>query len=142
MSGAADPGGDLRHRGRNLAVPVARCARSWIIRNRSTCPARRNISSGLIDVRGVGVPTIDLRLRLGLPPGADAPDPHPDPEVPREGRKRCCWAGHRPRAGGQCLCPQRSETAPDIGVRWRSDYITGVIRQDGGFVVLIDIAAF
>jgi purine-binding chemotaxis protein CheW len=32
------------------------------------------------------------------------------------------------------------EKAPDIGVRWRSDYITGVIRQDGGFVVLIDIA--
>jgi purine-binding chemotaxis protein CheW len=35
---------------------------------------------------------------------------------------------------------QALETAPDIGTRWRSDYITGVIRQDGGFIVLIDIA--
>jgi purine-binding chemotaxis protein CheW len=30
---------------------------------------------GLIDVRGVGVPTIDLRLRLGLPPGRRRPSP-------------------------------------------------------------------
>jgi hypothetical protein len=37
--------------------------------------------------------------------------------------------------------PDTIEEAPDIGVRWRSDYITGVIRQDGGFVVLIDIAS-
>jgi purine-binding chemotaxis protein CheW len=32
------------------------------------------------------------------------------------------------------------ETAPDIGVRWRSDYIAGVVRRDTGFVVIIDLA--
>jgi purine-binding chemotaxis protein CheW len=32
------------------------------------------------------------------------------------------------------------ETAPDIGVRWRSDYIAGVVRRDVGFVVIIDLA--
>ena len=32
------------------------------------------------------------------------------------------------------------EPAPDIGVRWNSDYIAGVVRREGGFVVLIDLA--
>ena len=31
------------------------------------------------------------------------------------------------------------EPAPDIGVRWRSDYMRGVIRRDSGFVVLFDL---
>jgi purine-binding chemotaxis protein CheW len=32
------------------------------------------------------------------------------------------------------------EPAPDIGVTWRSDYIRGIVRRDGGFVILFDLA--
>ena len=32
------------------------------------------------------------------------------------------------------------EAAPDIGVRWRSDYIAGVVRRENGFVVIVDLA--
>ena len=32
------------------------------------------------------------------------------------------------------------EGAPDIGVRWPSDYIAGVVRRNGGFVVIVDLA--
>jgi purine-binding chemotaxis protein CheW len=32
------------------------------------------------------------------------------------------------------------EGAPDIGVRWRSDYIAGVVRRNGSFVVIVDLA--
>jgi purine-binding chemotaxis protein CheW len=35
---------------------------------------------------------------------------------------------------------EQIESAPDIGIRWRSDYIAGVVRRDGGFVVIIDLA--
>jgi purine-binding chemotaxis protein CheW len=31
------------------------------------------------------------------------------------------------------------DAAPDIGVSWRSDYIDGVVRRDGGFVVIINL---
>jgi purine-binding chemotaxis protein CheW len=39
---------------------------------------------------------------------------------------------------------EQIETAPDIGVPWRSDYIQGVVRRDtsagkGGFVVIFDL---
>ena len=32
------------------------------------------------------------------------------------------------------------EGAPDIGVTWRSDYIAGVVRRNGSFVVIVDLA--
>jgi purine-binding chemotaxis protein CheW len=32
------------------------------------------------------------------------------------------------------------EDAPDIGVRWPSEYISGVVRREQGFVVIIDLA--
>ncbi|MBA4331731.1 MAG: chemotaxis protein CheW, partial [Brevundimonas sp.] len=31
------------------------------------------------------------------------------------------------------------EPSPDIGIKWRSDYISGVVRREDGFVVLIDL---
>ena len=31
------------------------------------------------------------------------------------------------------------EAAPEIGVKWRSDYIAGVVRRESGFVVLFDL---
>lgn len=96
---------------------------------------------GLIDVRGQGVPTIDLRLRLGL---AQA---EPTPltrililEVPRE-HDTLVVGVVIDRALSVCaFAPHVIETSPDIGVRWRSDYLLGVVRQEGGFVVLIDMA--
>jgi purine-binding chemotaxis protein CheW len=30
--------------------------------------------------------------------------------------------------------------APDIGIRWPSEYIAGVVRRAEGFVVLVDVA--
>ena len=32
------------------------------------------------------------------------------------------------------------EKAPDIGIRWKSDYIKGVVRRETGFVVIVDLA--
>ena len=34
---------------------------------------------------------------------------------------------------------EQIEPAPDIGVKWRSEYISGVVRRPEGFVVLIDL---
>ncbi|MFW2345171.1 MAG: chemotaxis protein CheW, partial [Brevundimonas mediterranea] len=34
---------------------------------------------------------------------------------------------------------EQIEPSPDIGVKWRSDSISGVVRRVDGFVVLIDL---
>ncbi|HEV7436545.1 MAG TPA: chemotaxis protein CheW [Pseudorhizobium sp.] len=96
---------------------------------------------GLRDVRGQGVPVIDLRLRLGM--SATVKTPHTRIlvlDVP---------IGDKVLALGLVadrvyeVVPFRQEqieAAPDIGIRWRSDYIAGVVRRDQSFVVIVDLA--
>ncbi|MDF1632889.1 chemotaxis protein CheW [Mycoplana sp. MJR14] len=96
---------------------------------------------GLRDVRGQGVPVIDLRLRLGM--SATARTPHTRVlvlDIP---------IGERTLTLGLVadkvfeVTPFRRDAidnAPDIGVRWRSDYIEGVVRREGDFVVIINLA--
>lgn len=95
---------------------------------------------GLRDVRGQGVPIIDLRLKLGM-----------ERTVKTEHTRVLVLDVN---AGGRALslglladkvfevtpfrCEQL-EQAPDIGTRWNSDYIAGVVRRETGFVVLIDL---
>lgn len=96
---------------------------------------------GLRDVRGQGVPIIDLRLRLGMSPTVKTPHTRILVlDVP---------IGDRMLALGLVadrvyeVVPFRTgqiEAAPDIGIRWRSDYIAGVVRRETGFVVIIDLA--
>lgn len=96
---------------------------------------------GLTDVRGQGVPTVDFRLRLGLPQA--------EPtlatrililDVPLEDRLLTLGVVIDRVLRVSAYETARIEAAPDIGVRWRSDYITGVVRQEDGFVVIVDIA--
>ncbi|MCK8781936.1 chemotaxis protein CheW [Rhizobium sp. NTR19] len=96
---------------------------------------------GLRDVRGHGVPVIDLRLRLGMT-GTEK-TPHTRIlvlDVPVA--DRVLALGLVADRVYEVVPFNRSqvETAPDIGVRWRSDYIAGVVRRESGFVVIIDLA--
>ncbi|HQS68732.1 MAG: chemotaxis protein CheW [Novosphingobium sp. 28-62-57] len=96
---------------------------------------------GLTDMRGNGVPTVDLRLRLGLP--------HAAPTLTTRILILDLTLADRALTLGvvidrvlsvTSIASARIEAAPDIGVRWNSDYITGVVRDERGFVVIVDIA--
>ncbi|HEX7853496.1 MAG TPA: chemotaxis protein CheW [Sphingobium sp.] len=96
---------------------------------------------GLTDVRGQGVPTVDFRQRLGMP--------RAEPtlatrililDVPLADRVLTLGVVIDRVLSVSSYEATRIEAAPDIGVRWRSDYITGVVRQEDGFVVIVDIA--
>lgn len=96
---------------------------------------------GLRDVRGQGVPVIDLRLRLGMTKTEKTPHTRALVlDVPM-GDKTLTLGLVADRVFE--VIPFREEEiegAPDIGVRWRSDYIAGVVRRNGGFVVIVDLA--
>ncbi|MGE5503388.1 MAG: chemotaxis protein CheW [Actinomycetota bacterium] len=95
---------------------------------------------GLIDVRGQAVPVVDLRVKLGLVAAAVTPQTRIvvlDAQV-----------GGRPLALGLLadqvfevtgLDEGRIEQPPEIGIRWRSDYIRGVGRRNGTFVIVFDL---
>lgn len=95
---------------------------------------------GLRDVRGQGVPVIDLRLKLGL--SRTVATQHTRVLV-----VDICL-GERQLTLGLvadrvfevvAFRGDQLEAAPDIGVHWNSHYIDGVVRRDQGFVVVIDL---
>lgn len=96
---------------------------------------------GLIDVRGQGVPAIDLRVKLGV-----AATPATETtrilvlEVPVQGRRLVMGLIADRVIEVATLGDRQIAPPPDIGVRWRSDYIQGVFRRQDSFVVLFDLA--
>lgn len=96
---------------------------------------------GLTDVRGRATPTLDLRLKLGLPSAAPTLTTRILVlDVPIEGRVLSLGLVADRVIEVITVDPGQVEQAPDIGVRWRSDYIQGVFRRQDSFVVLFDLA--
>lgn len=105
-------------------------------------PNGPNYFLGLTDVRGQGVPTVDLRVRLGLA----AAEPTLSTrililDIPLEDRTLSLGVVIDKVLSVATIETAKIESPPDIGVRWSSDYITGVVRSDGGFIVIIDVAS-
>ena len=96
---------------------------------------------GLTDVRGRATPTLDLRVKLGLPPTEPTLSTRILVlDVPVEGRMLSLGLVADRVIEVAAFTAEQVEPAPDIGVPWRSEYIRGVVRQDHGFVVLFDLA--
>jgi purine-binding chemotaxis protein CheW len=96
---------------------------------------------GLRNVRGQGVPVIDLRLRLGLTRTETTPNTRVlVVDVPVGERLLTLGLVADRVFEVASFLPEQVETAPDIGIAWDSYYIDGVVRRDGSFVVIIDLA--
>lgn len=93
--------------------------------------------AGLIDVRGHGTPVIDLRAKLGLP--SVPPDQTTRImvlDVPLDGRVLALgFVADKVREVAS-FTQDQLEPPPDVGVRWKSDYIAAVARHKDEFVVL------
>ena len=95
---------------------------------------------GMIDVRGTGFPIVDLRTKLGLP------------RVPATEATRIIildvqLSGRTMGVGFVAdrvfevtgLDTAETEAAPDVGGRWRSNYIAGIGRKGEAFVIALDL---
>jgi len=95
---------------------------------------------GLRDVRGQGVPVIDLRLKLGLSRTVPTPNTRVLVVDIELGERQLTLGLVADRVFEVvAFRGDQMEAAPDIGVHWNSDYIDGVVRRDEGFVVVIDL---
>lgn len=124
-----------------FAVPVSLVREILDYRPPSHVPNGPVHFMGLTDVRGQGVPTVDFRLRMGMA----AAEPTLATrililDVPLAERVLTLGVVIDRVLNVTSFDAGRIEPAPDIGVRWRSDYITGVVRRDGNFVVIVDVA--
>lgn len=97
--------------------------------------------SGIIEVRGRAVPVIDLPKKLGFATSAlDAHSRIVVVEVPLAERRLVVGLLTDRVFEVTALDDQTAELPPDIGVRWRSDYIQAIGRRNGGFVIIFDLA--
>lgn len=94
---------------------------------------------GLINVRGLIVPVVDLRRRLGMKPG----------EITTASRilvLDLTIRGEQTKVAvltdGVAEIVETSaeeiEPAPELGLRWPNEYIKGVAKKDGALVILIN----
>lgn len=97
---------------------------------------------GLIDVRGASVPVIDLRTRLGLPAVATTLATRILViDLPVEGGGPLTLGLVVDRVlDVSSFDAGNIEASPDIGVRWESAHIRGILRRGSGFIVLLDLA--
>lgn len=96
---------------------------------------------GLIDWRGRSVPVLDLRAKLGLP----SIPPTPTTRILVLEATVCGRALVLGLVADRVIevltfGAGEIEPAPEIGVRWRSDYITGVGHRNASFVIILNLA--
>jgi purine-binding chemotaxis protein CheW len=124
-----------------FAVPVETVREILAMRALFRVPDAPPYMAGLIDVRGRGVPVIDLRAKLGLPPTQVTENTRIIVlEVPANDRKLVLGLIADRVFEVAALETKQIEPPPDIGVRWRSEYISGIGRRGDGFVIIFDLS--
>jgi purine-binding chemotaxis protein CheW len=95
---------------------------------------------GVVDVRGCTVPVIALRLKLGLPAASITDDSRILVlEIDVEGRQLVVGLLADRVFEVAEFELDALEAAPDVGVRWKSEYIRGIGRLRGDFVIIFDM---
>jgi len=123
-----------------FAVPVSMVREILDYREPFAIPDGPAWMLGLIDVRGRGVPMIDLRTKLGLARVAPTPVTRTLVlDVPLSDRTLCLGLVADRVLEVASFAATEIDGAPDVGVSWRSDYIAGVVHRAGGFVVIFDV---
>lgn len=124
-----------------FAVPVSLVREILDYRETFRIPNGPSYLLGLTDMRGQGVPTIDFRQRLGLSPFEPTTATRIlVVDVPVADRVLMLGLVVDRVLEVCSVSTDQLEAAPDIGVRWSSDYLGGVIKRAEGFVVLVDMA--
>lgn len=126
--------------GQVFAVPVT-VVREILDHDEPTrLPQGPDFLLGLKDVRGQGVPVIDLRLKLGMTPTVKTQDTRIlvlDVKLGERSLPLGLVADKVFEVASFDL--SAIDPAPEVGVDWASDYIAGVIRKDDGFIVVVDL---
>lgn len=123
-----------------LAVPVERVREILEGQPLSRLPHAPQWFLGMIDVRGEGVPVVDLRLKLGFDAGEDT-------ENTRIIILEASVDGHELALGLKTdrvyevtpLDDAELDPPPRIGSGWRPEFIVGIGRRNEAFVTVLDL---
>lgn len=124
-----------------FAIPVGAVREVVDLPPATFVPNAPGFAPALINVRGNVVALVDLRRRLAMPPLP------PDAEV-RVVVSEVAIGGEPTLVGIQAdavyeVIDARNaavEAMPKLGTRWRAEFIKGVVKQEQGFVIILDMA--
>ena len=123
-----------------FAAPVTKVQEILDMRTISRLPRAPDNFLGIIDVRGQGVPVLDLRLTLGMEPAADT-------ETTRIVVLSVNSAAGPVTLGLRAdrvfevtvLDSEVLDPPPAINARWQDHCIEGIGRRNGAFVTVLDL---
>ncbi len=123
-----------------FAVPVESVLEILDMRRVARIPEAPPYMLGLLDLRGRSVPVLDLRAKLGLP-ARTATDTTRILviEVIMNGRPLVLGLVADRVIEVLAMSGSEIEPPPEIGVRWRSEYISGVGHRGENFIIIFDL---
>jgi purine-binding chemotaxis protein CheW len=103
-------------------------------------PRTAEFMKGIINLRGAGVPVIDLRLKFGLPETPVTKDTSII-VMEVEGRDGSVVVGALADAVHEVVDIEEKsiEPAPRFGTRLAAEFIKGVGKRDESFIIILDI---
>jgi len=123
-----------------FAVDVAKVREILELASITKVPQTPDYMRGVINLRGSVVPVVDMRLKFGMP------------ETERTVNTcivvvEVCCEGETVVLGALAdsvqevfeLEPEQIEPAPKIGTRINTDFIFGMGKSEGGFIMILDI---
>lgn len=103
-------------------------------------PNSRPFVNGLINVRGKVVPLADLHIRFGMDPFRQSIDTRVVVvEVPLDGEPTTVGIIADKVFEVTALAAATMEEAPDIGLKWRREFIAGIGKRGQEFVIVLDM---
>ncbi|HWV21695.1 MAG TPA: chemotaxis protein CheW [Devosia sp.] len=103
-------------------------------------PSARAFVGGLINVRGRVVPLADLRVMFGM----ERPEPDEDTrivvmEVDIDGEPTIAGILADKVHDVTDIETASIEEAPKVGMRWRPEFVKGIGKRNGGFIIIPDM---
>lgn len=103
-------------------------------------PSARAFVGGLINVRGRVVPLADLRVMFGM----DRPPPDKDTrivviEIEIDGEPTIAGVLADKVHDVTDIEATSIEEAPKVGMRWQADFVRGIAKRNGGFIIIPDL---
>lgn len=103
-------------------------------------PRSPEFMRGVINVRGSVVPVVDLRLKFGLSKTESSMDTRIIVmDLFLDGENTTIGALADSVNEVMDLDSSQIEPPPKIGMRWRTEFIRGIGKHDGQFIILLDI---
>lgn len=103
-------------------------------------PGTPEFMRGVINVRGSVVPVMDLRLKFGLTETENTQDTRivvMDLDIGGESIMLGAIADSVHEVKN--LAPSQIEAPPKMGAKWKSEFVKGIGKSDGQFIIILDI---